>query len=146
MLIMPYLNSDRLLPRLLPMLVPYVSAEKILSKLISSMAFPIAIRCLNYFHYRPLQHSLHFDLTRTVYFLSPILFLPILVPPPSHRTILLAHFALQGRLFHYHQNPRISAPEKVRVYSWLWVNFSSRVLVICSGSLLSIHQSVYQPV
>ena len=139
MLIRPYLNSDRSLPRLLPLIVLYVSAKKILSKLISSVAFPIAIRCLNYFHYRPLRHSLHFDLTQTTYFLSPILFLPVLVLPPSHHTILLAHFTLQGRRFHYLQNPRISVPEKVRVCSWLWVNFSFRVLVTCSGSLVLIH-------
>ena len=139
MLIRPYLNSDRSLPRLLPLIVPYVSVKKILSKLISSMAFPITIRCLNYFHYRPLRHSLHFDLTQTTYSLSPILFLPVLAPPPNHRTILLAHFTLQGRRFHYLQNPKISVPEKVRVCSWLWVNFSFRVLVICLGSLVLIH-------
>ena len=139
MLVRPYLNFDRYLPQLLPMLVPYVSAGKILLESISSMASPVVIRCLNYSHYRPPQHSLHFDLTQTVYFLSPILFLPILIPPPSHHTIHLAHFILQGRQFHYLQNPRISVPRKAPVYSWLWVNFSSRVLVICLEILVLIH-------
>ena len=139
MLIRPYLNFDILLPQLLPMLVPYVSARKILSVLISSVAFLIAIRCLNYLYYRPLRHSLHFDLTQTAYCLSPILFLPILVPPPSRHTIPLTHFILQGRQFHYLQSPRIFVLKKAPVYSWLWVNFSSRVLVICSGNLVLIH-------
>ena len=141
---MPYLNFDRLPPQLLPMLAPCVFVGKILSISISSKAFPIAIRCPNYLHYRPLRHYLHFDLTLRAYLPSPILFLPKLVPPPSHRTILPTHFILQGRQFHYLQNPRISVPEKVLVYNWLQVDFSSRVLVICLESLELIRQSVYQ--
>ena len=139
MLIRPYLNFNKSLPQLLHVLIPYVFAGTILSELISSMAFPIATRCPSYLHYRPLQRSLHFDLTQTIYLSSPILFLHLLIPLPSHHTILLVHFILQGRQFHYLQNPRISVLKKAPVYSWLLVNSSSHVLVICLGSLVLIH-------
>ena len=139
---MPYLNFNISLLQSHLLLSPCASAGKTLLKLIFSLVSLNAMRSLNYSHYQQPQRSLNSYLTPIIFPLFLLLFL-LLVPLPNPHTSPHAHsvLALQAKLFHCLQNPRISILKKVRVYNLLLVGFLdvTHLIELCWESLVSIH-------
>ena len=121
---MPYLNFNISLLQSHLLLSPCASAGKTVLKLIFSLVSLNAMRSLNYSHYQQPQRSLNSYLTLIIFPLFLLLFL-LPVPLPNPHTSPHAHsvLALQAKLFHCLQNPRISVLKKVRVYNLQWVGF-----------------------
>ena len=144
---MPYLNFNILLLQSHLLLSPCVSAGKTLLKQIFSQVSLSAMRCLNYSHYQQPQRSLNSYLTLIIFPLFHLLFL-LPAPLPNPHTSPHAHsvLALQAKLFHCLQNPKISVLKKVRVYNLLWVGFPdlNHLIEFWLESLESIHQFVCQ--